>query len=184
MNSHIPSLAMIMNLSSGVSLCSTISGSGITPTDAAHVSPMALDIANPGSFYTELRTHTLAGPISSFKLSLYAETFPPQASIRHFSSRLSGLWSKDSGTADQPPILFYRPITARESPTFPHVTKSPRTTTYTQVLPENYTSILDLSSKSLFTLNAPENMASFIIEALCYPTSFVHYKDLGIFFAM
>jgi len=35
MNSHIPSLAITMNISSGVMSYSSISGSGITPTDYA-----------------------------------------------------------------------------------------------------------------------------------------------------
>jgi hypothetical protein len=50
MNSHTPSLAIIINLSLKSSVKSKISGSCEHPTEAATRSPSDLDMANPGIF--------------------------------------------------------------------------------------------------------------------------------------
>ena len=59
-NSQTPSLAIIINLSSGYKSKLRTSGSGLTPTDAATKSPRDLDIAKPGMF--SFLSQTLYGP--------------------------------------------------------------------------------------------------------------------------
>jgi len=56
-NSHIPSLAINTILSFGVKIVYVYSGSHEQPTECATVSPIDLDIANPGLF--TFFTHTL-----------------------------------------------------------------------------------------------------------------------------
>jgi hypothetical protein len=62
-NSQTPSLAITTNLSFSVSVISVTSGSGITPTEWATLSPIDLDIAKPGM--SSYLTHTHLGPNSS-----------------------------------------------------------------------------------------------------------------------
>jgi len=90
-NSQTPSDASRMNWSNSVSVYSIISGSGITPTDYATLSPIDLDMASPGT--SSSWTQTLKGPIGSPFMSLKASTLPFCSIIRLYSSCSSGLWS-------------------------------------------------------------------------------------------
>lgn len=93
-NSHTPSVARMINLSEFVSSQTLqlsiisdiyrISGSGVTPTATPTLSPMALDIANPGYISFLTKTRCEESPSSLL-------TSPPDASIRDLSLGIVGL---------------------------------------------------------------------------------------------
>ena len=79
----MPSLAIKTILSFGFKTENVTSGSQAHPTECAIVSPMDLDMANPGLF--KFLTQTLCGPLNLPLQSWAAATFPPAVIIRYFS---------------------------------------------------------------------------------------------------
>mmetsp|Transcript_14692 Transcript_14692/g.36608 ORF Transcript_14692/g.36608 Transcript_14692/m.36608 type:complete len:264 (+) Transcript_14692:482-1273(+) len=119
--SHSPSLARMMNSSSGVSCSSHSSGVEMTKR-LSGLSPKALDTAStPPTRHVPAQTTT-----------------PPAFSMRVRSSLLFGLWSTERATAF--PALQ---STARESPTFAMNSRVPNNTAVTAVHPS---SLLDAAS--------------------------------------
>mmetsp|Transcript_10958 Transcript_10958/g.38014 ORF Transcript_10958/g.38014 Transcript_10958/m.38014 type:complete len:223 (+) Transcript_10958:758-1426(+) len=116
-NSHSPSLAITTNLSLGSSSYLLTSGSVLTPTRCASMSPNARLIARPG-IHAYL-SHTLCGPTFVPCSSTSLSTRPPIDKIRFFSSSVSGLWSTDRSTVCITPPRS-RASTARLSPTQAH----------------------------------------------------------------
>ena len=123
---------MTKNRSSIDKLLDVISGSWITPTAAAMLSPKLRDMARPGPLPSDYQT--LAGPAGARPFSIIGRTIPPWLMILFCSSGRSGFWSMEIASAYHFPDINL-PITARESPTFATVSSLSRITVVQHVLP-------------------------------------------------
>mmetsp|Transcript_73198 Transcript_73198/g.176925 ORF Transcript_73198/g.176925 Transcript_73198/m.176925 type:complete len:223 (-) Transcript_73198:348-1016(-) len=145
-NSHSPSEASTIILSASVSSTWCISGSEITPAVCATVSPSERAIASPGM--SMWPSHTRGGPSMPSSYST-ANTRPPAARMRFFSSSRSGLWSSETSTAWILPSSPCRPRMIRESPMLATLSVSSRIVPNTAVVPENSVSILASANTAL-----------------------------------
>ena len=131
-NSKTPSDARTINLSCSQRFNSRISGSAMTPTSAAHLSPNDLVIASPGMFSVACQTLRVPSgrPVESRKES----TRPPFLIILSYSSYSLPLWSRLNGNPFKTPS-YSLAKTALESPTLGQNILLPTINTVTQVDP-------------------------------------------------
>mmetsp|Transcript_34962 Transcript_34962/g.63689 ORF Transcript_34962/g.63689 Transcript_34962/m.63689 type:complete len:229 (-) Transcript_34962:890-1576(-) len=146
-NSHTPSVARIMNWSSGWMSRWRTSGSGITPMSLTARSPSERAMASPICVISA-SSHTRALSPGSGG----GDTKPPAARMRAFSAGVSGLWSevRFSATRPVPPPGARLAITARESPAQADHSLPSCMYTETAVVPE-YSDSMGWSASAAFT---------------------------------